>query len=325
MRIHPVSLPALALLMIPAGPLAAQQTWSLDFAWPPGAAADVTVETTISASVMGQPQTLDMETQYRMEVSEEDDALLISYSDYVMDGVAMEALADSGSPEEMTRLISNAQADIRVSREGEFLGLADYPALRASMEEMMSSQRAELEASGMAGMFDDLMEASLSEESMSLGARMQWDQLVGHWAGRTLAVGETVTVPSEMPFPVMTDTPVALETQLRLVGPVPCPEGSGAEDCLELASTASPDPEEMRNLMDVFMADMAERAGGSGMEMGITSMTLETTSTLVVEASTLRPLRLQTRVGTDMEMDVMGMVQSMTNEQAMDTRFDWGS
>ena len=189
----------------------------------------------------------------------------------------------------------------------------------------MSSQRAELEASGMAGMFDDLMEASLSEESMSLGARMQWDQLVGHWAGRTLAVGETVTVPSEMPFPVMTDTPVALETQLRLVGPVPCPEGSGAEDCLELASTASPDPEEMRNLMDVFMADMAERAGGSGMEMGITSMTLQTTSTLVVEASTLRPLRLQTRVGTDMEMDVMGMVQSMTNEQAMDTRFDWGS
>jgi hypothetical protein len=305
-----------------AAPLAAQQTYSLDFAWPMGV-ADVTVESTISASVMGQPQTLDMEMAYRMEVSEDGDALRISYSDYVIDGVGMEALAESGSPEEMTRLVSNAQADIRVSREGEFLGLADYPALRASMDEMLASQRAELEASGMAGMFYDLMEASLSEESMSLGARVQWDQLAGHWVGRTLAVGESVTVPSEMPFPVMTDTPVSLETELRLVGPVPCPEGSGAGACLELASTASPDPEEMRNLMDVFMADMAERAGGSGMEMGITSMTLEMTSTLVVEASTLRPLRLETRVGTDMEMDVMGMVQTMANEQAMVTRFAW--
>ncbi len=313
---------ALVLLNLSAAPVAAQETWPLDFAWPPGA-ADVTVETSISASVMGQPQTLDMQMTYRMEATEEGDAIRISYSDYVMDGTSMEALAESGSPEEMTRLVSNAQADIRVSREGEYLGLADYPALRESMDEMLASQRAELEASGMGDMFDDLMEASLSEESMSSGARLQWNQLVGHWAGRTLAVGETVTVPSEMPFPVMTDTPVALETELRLVGPVPCPEGSGADVCLELASTASPDSEEMRNLMDVFMADMAERAGGSGMEMGITSMTLEMTSTLVVEESTLRPLRLETRVGTDLEMDVMGTAQSMTNEQATLTRFDW--
>ena len=319
------SLPGSALVLLAlsvATPASAQQSYSLDFAWPPGS-ADVTVETSISASVMGQPQTLDMEMGYRMEVSEEGVALRVSYSDYVMDGVGMEALAESGSPEEMTRLISNAQADILVSPEGEFLGLADYPAVRAAMDEMMASQRAELEASGMGGMFDDLMEASLSEEAMTSGARLQWEQLVGYWVGRTLTVGDTVTVEGEMPFPIMTTTPVPLDTKLTVVGPVACPEGSGAETCVELTSTASPDPEEMRNLMDVFMADMAERAGGSGMEMGITSMALEMTSTLVVEESTLLPLRLEIQTGTELEMDVMGMVQSMTNEQAVVTHYAW--
>lgn len=313
--------PALALLILPVH-AAGQDAHALDFDWPEGA-AQVTVETDISAQVMGQSQNLDMLMGYRMDVRRQGEGFRVTYSDYTLDGTSMDVLAESGSPEDLTRMVSNAQPDILVSSDGRFLRLADYAALRASMEEMLAAQRTELAAGGMAGMFDDLVESSLSEESMASGAELQWNQIAGYWAGRTLTVGETVVVPSEMPFPVMTDTPVSLETELRLVGPVPCPEGSGAERCLELASTAAPDPEEMRNLMDVFMADIAEQAGGSGMEMGITSMTLELTSSLVVDAATLRPFRLDTRVGTAMEMDVMGMVQSMENDQTTVMRFAW--
>jgi len=115
MRIHSFAGSALALLMV-ATPLAAQETYSLDFAWPTGA-ADVTVETSISASVMGQPQTLDMEMGYRMDVSKDGDAIRISYSDYMMDGVAMEALAESGSPDEMTRLFRDTPEAIHNSME----------------------------------------------------------------------------------------------------------------------------------------------------------------------------------------------------------------
>jgi hypothetical protein len=268
---------------------------------------------------------MEGELTYRIRTEADGDGLVLRYSDYVFDGEEMETLIGSGNPEEMTRVLSSTQSDIRVGPEGQFVGLVDYAGMRASMEALLAPQRETLGAQGMGGILDEFVEATLSEEALSDAAELQWNQMVGFWAGRTLTVGEPVRVPSEMAFPILATTPVTLETELRLVGPADCPEGSGATRCVELASSAAPDGEELRNLMDVFMAEMSEQAGGMGMEVGVTSMDLRLESTLIVDEDTLRPLRIETISDTALEMDAMGMTQNMENQQTVVSTFDWSS
>jgi hypothetical protein len=316
-----------AFLLVALAPSvgAAQETRSLRFAWPEGSAAQVSVSSSSSVSMMGQTTSVDGELTYRLRTEPEGDGLVVRYSDYVFDGEEMEALIGSENPEELSRVLSSTQADIRIGSDGRFLGLADYEDMRASMEAVLAPHRESLAAEGMAGILDDFVEATLSEEAMTDAAELQWNQMVGFWADRTLTVGEPGRVPSEMVFPILTTTPVTLETELRLVGSTECPAGSGATRCVELASSAAPDGEELRNLMDIFMAEMAEQAGGMGVELGVTAMDLRLESTLIVDEATLRPLRIETTSNTALEMDAMGMPQTMANEQTVVTTFDWAS
>ena len=313
-----------ALVVLTASPVAAQERATLKFAWPAGAEAAVTVTSSTTASVMGQSTSMDGTLQYRLTTEADGDGLVLRYSDYVFDAVGADQLIESGDPEELTRVLSNTQSDIRIEATGQFAGLRDYEATRASLDALLAPQREALDAQGMGGILDDFVDASLSEQAMTDAAEFQWNQMVGFWAGRTLSVGEPVRVPSQMAFPLIANAPVELQTELRLVGTVDCPEGTGATRCLELASSSSPDAEELRNLMDVFMAEMSEQAGGMGLEIGVTSMDLRLGSTLIVDADTLRPFRIETASDTSMEMDAMGMPQTMENEQTVVTVFDWG-
>lgn len=314
---------ACVLPLLSAASIAAQETTDLTFAWPEGSEAAVTVSSSTSASIMGQTSSMEGQLTYRIRTEADGEAIVLRYSDYVFDGQEMEELIGSGNPEELTRVVSSTQADLRIGADGRFLGLVDYEGMRASMEALLAPQRESLGAQGMGGILDDFVEATLSEEALSEAAELQWNQMVGFWAGRTLTVGEPVRVPSQMAFPILASTPVTLETELRLVGPVECPEASGATRCVELASSAAPDGEELRNLMDVFMAELSEQAGGMGMEVGVTSMDLRLESTIIMDEATLRPLRVETNSDTALEMDTMGMSQTMENAQTVVTTFDW--
>ena len=315
------------LLAVIASTGAARESRTLEFAWPEDSEAAVTMASSTSASIMGQTTSMEGELSYRVrtEADGDGDGFVLRYSDYLFDGEETEALVESGDAEELTRILSSTQSDIRIGADGQFVGLADYEGMRASMEALLAPQRESLAAQGMGGMLDDFVEATLSEEAMSDAAELQWNQMVGFWAGRTLTVGEPVRVPSEMAFPIFATTPVTLETELLLVGPADCPEGSGATRCVELASSAAPDGEELRNLIDIFMAEMTEQAGGMGIEVGVTSMDLRLESTLIVDEATLRPLRIETISDTALEMDAMGLPPNMENRQTVVTTFDWSS
>jgi len=191
------------------------------------------------------------------------------------------------------------------------------------MEEMMESMREEMAAQGAAEFFDEMMGGMISEEMISRTSEMGWNQLVGFWVGRTLTVGEPVPVPSDMPLPMAGNQMVTMETELEYLGRTACEESGAGDGCLELQATAAPDADEMRNVMDIFMADMMERMGGTGMEVAITEMELTTVNVLVVEAGTLVPIRMETTTDMDMTMDMMGMSQQMQNRQVVTTRFAW--
>lgn len=316
-----VLLLAAAALAVTHATLAAQESVTLDFAWPAGAAR-VTSTTTATVTVMGQPTRVETGLTYRLDVAEEGGGFRLSYSDHVFDGSPMDALG-AGGGEDLDRLLAEAQPDVLVGPDGAFRGLADYERVRTALETSLEPVRAEMEAQGAGGMFDDLVGPSLSEEAMSRAAELEWNGIAGFWAGRTLRVGEPVTVSGEILLPMLGNELVMVETELTLVGRVPCPGGTGAEACLELASSAAPDNEELRNLMDIFMASMMENAGGTGMEVGIRDMALHTASTLIVDAATLRPFRIETTMDMSLGMDVMGMTQTMENRQVMETVYDW--
>jgi len=311
-----------ALLLAAPTSLRAQESVTLNFRWPEGAAR-VSVSSSNTTGVMGQSQTLDAASAYTLTVAREGDRLRLSYSDFTFDGMALEEVMRGAGGGDPSQAVSAMQPDILVSTGGTFIGLADYAAHRAAMEEALAPTLSQMEAQGMGDMLRDVMEATLAEDVMSKGAEMVWNQMAGFWAGRTMAVGETVTVPGEVRLPMLGQNPVVFDTDLRVVGRTACEEGGGALDCLELASSGTPDPEEIRNLMDVFMADMAERAGGSRMEQGITRVEMTMNSTLVVDAETLRPRRMASTMDMAMEMDVMGMRQNLNTNQAVTTRFAW--
>lgn len=311
-----------ALLLAAPAALQAQEAVTLDFRWPEGSAR-VSVSSSNTTGVMGQSSSLDAETAYTLTVAREGDHLRISYSDFTFDGMALEQVMRGAGSQDPSQAVSGIQPDILVSTGGAFMGLADYAAHRAATEEALAATMAEMEAQGMGDMLRDVMEATLAEDVMAKGAEMVWNQMAGFWAGRTMNVGATVTVPGEVRLPMLGTEPVVFDTELQVLGRTACEEGAEAADCLELATSGTPDPEEIRNLMDIFMADMAERAGGSGMEMGITRLEMAMTSTLVVDAETLRPRRMASTMDMAMEMDVMGMRQGVTTNQVVTTRFAW--
>lgn len=313
------------LIALCVSSIEAQESATLNFGWPAGSEAQVTISTSTSASVMGQTMTDEGEVRYRILTEADGDEMILRYSDFVFDGATMDELVGTGDPEDLTKILSGTQSDIRIDADGQFVGLLDYPAMREGMEALLAPQQEELDAMGMGGILDEFIQASMSEEALSDASRVQWNQWVGFWAGRTMSMGEPVAVPNEMKFPILGATPVNVETELNLVGPADCPEASGAARCLELVSTSAPDGEELRNLMDIFMAEMSEQAGGMGMEVGINSMEIEVRSVLIVDAETLQPLRIETTSDTAMEMDAMGMTQAMDNAQTLVTVFDWGS
>lgn len=318
------ALPALLLAVAPA--LQAQESVTLTFGWTPGVAA-VTTITESSALMGGQPMGFENEVQYQLTVAEAADGLRVSVDGFVVDGTELEELFESVDSERMSELMAYTRPDWLVSATGQYRGMANYEEVRAVMEGFLEEMLAELEgeAQGMGDVMRDMMESSVSEEVMDESAELEWDRLVGWWAGRTLTEGEPTTVVTEMQAAMIGNKTFQVETALVFAGRVSCDEEGTGEDCLELVSRGSPDAEELRDAMDIFMADMMEQAGGTGMEMGITSLMLDQEARLVVEPGTLRPVRTEMLVDLTMEMEMMGMSQRMENRQVQRTYYTWGN
>jgi hypothetical protein len=294
----------------------------------PGAAA-VTQSSTVSVTAAGQGTEMGNEMSYRLVVEDAAEGFRISYEDFSVDGRTMEeVMADpqaSGESGQTMASLAATQADFLVGRDGRFLRLADYAALRASLNEAIAPMRQQMAAGGMGAMMDEMLESLLTEESVTLGAETNWNQMLGHWAGRAMTVGEPVTVTTTTVLPMLAGEALEVDTDLLVVGRTACDAGGGGEGCLELSSRSEPDREELRDLMDIFMANILEQSGGTGIEMGITGMSMESVTSLVVEAETLRPVRMETTVEMSMQMDIMGMTQDTQNRQVTVTRFDWGN
>lgn len=323
-----LSAAAAFFLVFPALALHGQETVQLDFAWTPGAAV-VTQSSTVSVTAAGQGNEVGSEMSYRLVVEEAAEGLHISFEDFSVDGRTMEEImADpqaAGESGQNMASLAATQADFLVDRDGRFLRLADYEALRATLDEAIAPMRQQLDAQGMGGMMDEMLESLLTEEAVTLGAETNWNQTLGYWVGRTMTVGEPTAVTTTTVLPMLAGQALDVETDLVVVGRAACEAGGSEEACLELSARSEPDREELRNLMDIFMADILERSGGTGMEMAITGMIMESVTSLVVEAATLRPVRTETTVEISMAMDIMGMTQETQNRQVTVTRYDWGN
>lgn len=300
---------------------------SLQFGWAPGS-ADVSVTTQMTQQVMTQSQTTDTETQYRLTVTPSGDGFRISYSDFVVGGTALETLfgeAGAEDPQEFSQAMGAMQPDLLVGSGGAFVGLADYASMRSAMEEMMAPMRQELESAGMGPMFEEMISATLSEDTWTATAELGWNQMVGYWVDRTLQPGEPVTLASEMPMPMIANQRAPVEIKLTYVGTAPCQAGSTTNDCVEVSAEATPDPEEIRNMMDVFMADMMASAGAGDAQVGITAVDITTFTTLIMDPTTLRPYRMVAKNSSSVEMFMMGMSQATENTQTIVTDFAWAN
>ena len=108
------------LIALSVSSIEAQESATLNFGWPAGSEAQVTISTSTSASVMGQTMTDEGEVRYRILAEADGDEMILRYSDFVFDGATMDELVGTGDPEDLTKILSGTQSDIRVDADGQF-------------------------------------------------------------------------------------------------------------------------------------------------------------------------------------------------------------
>jgi len=244
----------------PGAPGGPEAPVHLAFAWPPDLQARVTVDhREWRGSEAGRAR-----YAHRMVVAPEGRGLRVSVRD---------AEAEGNTPGLELNVALNETLDQIVGRDGTYLrtdGLERaVDILGADDEESRASSRLALERI----------------------AALDWELMVGAWAGRSLIPGQPVSYQFPAAVPLLPGVPALLDVEVALAGPAPCEEGEGAARCVELTWRASPGPRARAAAVERVQGARGEGAPPLAVEGLQASMEAR----LVAEPDTLLPHRLLVR------------------------------
>ncbi len=314
-----------AFLLVP-GPLTAQETIPLTFAWQPGLRGTVTQTMDQSTGVMGMQMEQRMVTRYAIEVLDHPEGVLIRFRDGEMLESSMPGLPGMPSDalpagaEEFTSLMATASYDAIVDGQGQLVRIERDEATRARLEAVMEEMLAPLRemSNEMPAMFEGL----LSEETLNATVKQSWNTSLGFRPGDEVVVGETYTSRDELPFPVMQNRSVLMDLATTVTGRVACRKGGAPDGCVRMLTDARTDPEDIRMMMEEMFDQMLANAP---VEMEISMGAFEQTFRVeaITEPATLVPHRVSLTSDAEIEMDMMG--QSLTTVQRMELEivYEW--
>ncbi|WP_405284020.1 hypothetical protein V3331_00620 [Gaopeijia maritima] len=314
--------PSLLAVWMLAAPASAQESISLRFAWPVENGR-VTMRSSTVIEAQGMSNETSAEMSYAIEVEETADGLVLRYADYDFGdgtGVAM-PFGDAADPElaeRLTQLIQSANADIVVSHEGSFAGLAPDNSLdrmMATVDSINGEIMGALDTPQMQEMRSRLSDSATWEQQ----ARIAWESLVEQWRGDWV-VGEPRRRGTIYPLPFETE-PVEIENELMVESLEGCrgAEGRCAAVVARTVSTRAAE-QAMRSAIE----SMVESAGG-GMSVEIVDLTLDVETYTLLHIETMRPIAQESIITMSQVVAMMGTEVASSTVQTIDLSWDWGN
>jgi hypothetical protein len=279
-------LAALAACVGPGGD-AERDTVALRFDWPIGLTAFVQTERSTRTNSPLGPTSRTVWMSYRIDVEEAEEGRLLRYGD-----VRAEDPADGRIyrleelPERVAIQLTALFPSYVVSDEGRVVRLEGSEPMLEEAQRKLERQLA-MAAPG-SPEARRLAAASITEESLLAAVQAHWDELVGAWSGRSLAVGETLEREERLVVPR-----AALRIQSTVefgVGQrIPCNERATGAECVEIEVRTRPLPD----ALDDYERAMRKRAQATGSGV-LANVEIEESSYLVTEPATLIPHYLET-------------------------------
>ncbi|MCB1183699.1 hypothetical protein KDM41_09705 [bacterium] len=210
----------------------AGQVVPLRFAWPDGAEWVVQTVTSVEQEIGSAIDTLSTPTDYDMAVAHLPGGVAVSQSGVRgPEGPSVAAAADSAT-RAVEDAIASMRIDLNIGYDGRFRGLMQPADVAARLEKIMGLADDPLIPPRMQTLVRSLYQG-VGPAEIEDRLRTEWSYLVSAWAGRNLAVGESVIVPTEITH-FLTGELHPATLILSLARLVPCDEAGNAPDCAEL-------------------------------------------------------------------------------------------
>lgn len=198
----------------------------------------------------------------------------------------------------------------RIHADGTYGGLSDPEAFQRGVDEVL------LDVEGMVAehvVADPQMKAMLdgarasmavafTPEAIAASNEGSWNENVGFWLGGDLEIGEEYELDLQSPSPL--GPTVGQHYRFTVEARTPCSDAARAPQCVRAVIRVDNDPASTRELTLRVMAPMLQ-AMGLGLS-AVTSATITTTRTVLIEPATLRPWRTVAEESTSMTLDVGG-------------------
>lgn len=282
-----------AALLSAGATVASAQSITPVFRWPSTATATITVES------QRAPDSARVTFTRTLEVHPRGELLAIRQPQ------ALRPWGDSAKT--VSREVSEAIASLAyaVQRDGTFAGLLDTMPLHTAAQRLIeeSLQRARANGSNLPPEMVEQMiarfRASRQQEYPSVAyhtriRRHDWENLGHILAGRSWSPGDSLLTIRKDPLALDGGFTTEYHTVTRFVGAVPCPPNT-VQTCWQFTTRSITEPESYRVAMRTAM-ESRRPAGMPPLNMPITVPSIVVQAETIVDASTLLPLRVSSRL-----------------------------
>jgi hypothetical protein len=261
---------------------------SVQFDWPVGLSAWIDDSSTRFDSSAQRQTTSGRHTRYRRQVVRDARGLRV-----VVDSISVSkgATAPASIPGLDMARFTDAALRFRpawiVTREGEFVDLADSASTKAQFDAVMRPVAPLLDS--LPPSLRPLIERMFSTAALRTGASQEWGREVSLWVGHRWRTGPAEESGDVGMSPVSDDA-IPMRTWREALGERPCTESAASPTCVTLRFRSEPDTaavnEMLRDLVGRAEADKQREAAGLSAQR-------TTTLTVVIDPQTARAYELR--------------------------------
>jgi hypothetical protein len=180
--------------------------------------------------------------------------------------------------------------------EGDTPGLEVNVALNETLDQVVAGDGSYVRTEGLEPALellgaDDEESRAASRQALERVAELDWELLVGAWAGRALRPGRPEARAFPGAVPLLPSVAALLDVEATLAGRVACEEGEAVPACVELVWRASPGPRARAAAVERILG--SREAGAP--PLGVEGLQATAEARLVTEPDTLVPHRLTVR------------------------------
>lgn len=295
----PLSFPLLLAGLLLAAPAATQESppdttaVRFHFAWPAGTRARVETTRIRARDSGGVGDTMEVTLRCEMRVLSHPEGLLIEYNHFEFpeppEGERARQI------QQVMQGLSSLSPSIVVSGAGEMIRLDRPDRLAARLDSLLAPVFGTLEDAP--PQIRSLVESALSESTLASGAAQEWNALVGSWAGAEFTPGNSYTLSSNEPIPLLGGVIVPMTYEFALVGHGPCRDGEDPAGCVMVTLQSYPDPEAMRKAVGDFMEKITP--GTVPGRVVFKSLDTSTHLSVVMSPATMLPHRVELTRGVE--------------------------